>query len=436
MSVRALPLVGPYATLRALVPAPRSPRGLAIGNLEPPQALEGLKRHGLEANAGADPARDLLLLRASRDSGDVEALLALRCRASQPIEQQLLHLHGRWGASHRLDLLEMASRVLDDDGRPRGWTAQVGGRAIHEPFSLPVLRQWRPDLASLDRWCRVRVQSDPSLRQLLLNHGLLLISPWALLACASRSRVEEAWRSYGQGPISGASAIALHAAYRDLYGEAKELHRRKHGRSRGWLPDQDFLERLCPGAPASETLERLLALAAALRRWRLEGPPPKDLACCGPVVATGTVEGDEGDYGDGDGDALSELATLIEPALRRACDRQRGALVPSNSAEARLLRCLWGAYGEGLSQRASAERCGCSQAMVSRRLQVRRLARAIATSAVQSLGRHPVFASRLTSITTCERFVEALANHLLAPHPEDPRPRLAVWLPLSPARDS
>lgn len=403
-------MVGPYGILRALVPATRGTRGLTIGSLASPRALEGLRRQGLSPDTGADPACDTLLLRASRDGGDEDALLSLRCRASQPIEQQLLHLHGRWGASHHLDLLEMASRVLDDDGRPLPWEPPAGPRR-HEPFSLPVLRHWRPELASLERWCRVRVQSDPPLRQLLLSHGLLLMGPWALLACASRTRVEQAWRGYGQGSLTRDAALALHGAYLGLYRQAKEAHRRQFGRSRGWVPDQAFLEGLRPGAPPVRTQEQLLAIAAALRRFRLEGPPPEDAS---PPADTG--------------DELAELAALIEPALRRACHQHRATLL-SAAADAALLRCLWQAYGEGLSQRASAERCGCSQPMVSRRLQLQRQATAIATTAALALGRLPAFAGALSSVEASERLVAALRDHLLAPHPDHQRPRLAVWLP-------
>ena len=414
-------MVGPYGTLRALVPAPRGPGegGVTIGSLQPSRALDGLRRQGLTPDTGVDPACDTLLLRASRDDGDLDALLSLRCRASQPIEQQLLHLHGRWGVSHQLDLLEMASRVLDDDGRPLAWHTQAGPKR-HEPFSLPVLRQWRPELASLERWCRVRVQSDPHLRQLLLSHGLLLIGPWALLAGASRTRVELAWRAHGPGSLTSSAAAALHGAYLSLYRQAKEEHRCQVGRSRGWTPNQAFLERLCPEASAGDTQERLLAIAAALRRYRLEGPGPEEA-----LSASGAADSPA----DG-GDDLAELAALIDPALRRACHQHHASCLSSAAGDAPLLRCLWQAYGEGLSQRASAERCGCSQAMVSRRLRLQSQANAIATAAAVALGRHPAFAGKLTSVEASERLVAALTRHLLAPHPEEQRPRLAAWLSL------
>ena len=159
------------------------------------------------------------------------------------------------------------SRVLDDDGRLLPWAPAASAEPRrHEPFSLRVLREWRPTMASLDRWCRVRVQSDPGLRQLLLSHGLMLIGPWALLASASRVRVEQAWHGYGQGALTATAALALHADYLPLYRQAKEVHRQRWGRSRGWVPDQAFLAQLRPGARPGDTLEQLQAIAAALRQ--------------------------------------------------------------------------------------------------------------------------------------------------------------------------
>jgi hypothetical protein len=414
-------MVGPYGTLRALVSTPHSSRGLTIGSLAPPPALEGLKRHGLAPDELASAAIDGLLLEAGGTDDERDALLGLRCRASHPIEQQLLSLHARWGASHRLDLLEMASRVLDDDGRLLPWAPPAAtGPRRYEPFSLRVLREWRPAVAGLDRWCQVRVQSDPGLRRLLLSHGLLLMGPWALLASASRTRVERAWHAYGRGAFSGEAAANLHANYLTLYRQAKEAHRRQLGRSRGWVPDQPFLEQLRPGVPPGGTLEQLQAIAAALRRYAHEGPPAEAPSATESPPAMG-VEGD---------DDLAVLATLIDPALQRACQRHRSILLAAANAHLPLLRCLWNAYGAGLSQRASAERCGCSQAMVSRRLQLHRHATAIATAAALELRRHPAFARRLRSAEDAERLVAALTSHLLAAHGDGGPPRLAIWLVL------
>jgi len=268
------------------------------------------------------------------------------------------------------------------------------------PFSLRVLREWRPEVAHLDRWCRVRVQSDPALRQLLLSHGLLLLGPWALLASASRIRVERAWHAYGQGALTAAAATDLHAAYLPLYREAKDAHRRQWKRSRGWVPTRDFLESLRPGLPPADTLHQLQAIAAALRR------------------------------------ELAALAALIDPALRRACQRHHATLFSGADQDAALRRCLWSAFADGLNQRASAERCGCSQPMVSRRLQLQRHANAIATTAALELGRHPAFARRFSSVADRERLVAALVSHLLAPPPNESRPRLAGWLrPAPPAAE-
>ena len=414
-------MVGPYGTLRSLVPAPRHPRGVTIGSLEPAAAQEALASHGLPLASEAAPAIDRLLLQASVEGTDQKALLGLRCRASHPIEQQVRSLHGRWGESHRLDLLEMASRVLDDDGRLLPWPpSQEGSPNAYVPFSLQVLGDWRPEVAGLDRWCRVRVQSDPGLRQLLLSHGLLLMGPWALLAAASRRRVEDAWHAFGQGGFTAATASALKARYQTLYWTAKEAHRARFGRSRGWTPDGAFLLDLQPDRPPGETLDQLQAIAMALRRFGLEGPSPH------PDQAMDVTNGDGEDH-----DELAAFAARIDPALQRACQHHRSVIVRGRGEEARLLHCLWKAYGEGLSQRAMADCCGCSQAMVSRRLQLQRQAIAIATTAARELGRHPVLASRLATTADWERLVAALSAHLLAAPPEGQQPRLALWLELA-----
>ncbi len=413
-------MVGPYATLRALVSAPQSTRGIAIGNLMPAAAQEALSSQGLALAAEATSAIDRLLLQATTDRADQPSLLSLRCRASHPIEQQVRSLHGRWGESHRLDLLEMASRVLDDDGRLLSWAAPGEAPPGHVPFSLQVLGDWRPEVAGLDRWCRVRVQSDPGLRQLLLSHGLLLMGPWALLAAASRRRVEAAWHAYGQGRFTATTASELHARYQILYRTAKEAHRARFGRSRGWTPDGAFLLHLQPETPPGETLDQLQAIAMALRRFGLEGPSPH------PDQAMNVTNGDGEDH-----DELAAFAARIDPALQRACQHHRSVIVRGRGEEARLLHCLWKAYGEGLSQRAMADCCGCSQAMVSRRLQLQRQAIAIATTAARELGRHPVLASRLATTADWERLVAALSAHLLAAPPEGQQPRLALWLELA-----
>jgi len=421
-------MAGPYGRLRALVPSLHSSRGLTIGNLAPPGALAALLRQGLTADTPAAAPIDLLLLRACVEpDADADESLCLRCRASHPIERELLSLQSRWGASHHLDPLDMASRVLDDDGRPLPWAPpSTEDLPRHVPFSLRVLREWRPEVAHLDRWCRVRVQSDPALRQLLLSHGLLLLGPWALLASASRIRVERAWHAYGQGALTAAAATDLHAAYLPLYREAKDAHRRQWKRSRGWVPTRDFLESLRPGLPPADTLHQLQAIAAALRRFWLEGPPlevPRDSA---PPLA----------HEESPDDELAALAALIDPALRRACQRHHATLFSGADQDAALRRCLWSAFADGLNQRASAERCGCSQPMVSRRLQLQRHANAIATTAALELGRHPAFARRFSSVADRERLVAALVSHLLAPPPNESRPRLAGWLrPAPPAAE-
>ena len=102
-----------YRTMRALEPAPQSQRLISIGSLLPERARTGLLHHGLD---DPDPceAIDCLLLQACHTQADPDAFLCLRCRVSHCIEQKLLALVRQFGRFHGLDLIELATTVLDD----------------------------------------------------------------------------------------------------------------------------------------------------------------------------------------------------------------------------------------------------------------------------------------------------------------------------------
>jgi len=394
-----------YRILRALVPAARSSRGFVIGSRHQSAATQALDR--LQLPSSPTTTSDRHLLEASRHLNDPEALLCLRCHVSQAIEQKLLALMRRFGRSHQLDLIDMAATVLDDPGHPLGWdSADATSEPSHRPFALEVLGSFQPELAGLGHWTRVRVQSHPELARLLRNQGLLLISDWALLAHATPTRVERAWRLHGLAPLTDANVRRLHADFGELY-------RQRPGQAQGrWHPDAAFLLALAPDRPAATTLDQLQAIASALRRERLGMVPAHSEPCDAPP----------------DVDNTSELLAQVEDSLRHHLRAQLPAMLNANSPDAALLACLWRRYGEGKKQREIAAHCDCSQAMVTRRLHLRGHATLIASATARTLRHHPGFESVDTSVEACERMVEALRAHLLEAGPDDPRPRLGRWL--------
>lgn len=378
-----------------------------------------------------EPSLDRLLLQRSRDLDDSLSLLCLRCRLSHPIEARLRALLQQHGERYGLDLITMASFVLDDAGDPdlrRGlpfrWSTLIAvPQRPLQPFSAEVLRSYRPELCGLPHWARQKVQSHAELKAYLQQQGLLLISDWTLLAYSSPTRVRAALQRCGTVALPLEQALALHNAYGVHYRRAKAQHREQLGKSSDWRPTARFFRALAPAADPLRCQEQLLAIATAVRRYLTAPPVPLDAPSPGSAQSGLSELADRRTPHLDDDDTLpaEELLARIERALAHACppavqqaladDRPRWAKDPS-----RLL--AWRLYGEGLGQRAIAERCSHQQAWVSKLLQERRLATTIATAAALALLRDPAFAALGQRVETSERLVEALRNHLVDPKPE------------------
>lgn len=462
-----------------------APDGLAARRFS---AVESLL--GELAGESEEPSRrlDLALLQASQAAPDPLPLLCLRCRVSHPIEAWLRGTHSRFQQRYGLDLLAMASYGLDDQGdlvlwargasRSRTLADSGAGRQLQAaasqsvpfiyaelasrdssgrlrsgaagdpavvpevmlPFTAEVLRSYDPALCGLSHWARLRIQAHNGLKTYLREHGLLLISDWALLNDSSPRRVRQAWEAFGSGVLTADQAVALHAAYLPLFQQAKAAYRARTGRASGWVPDAAFLQVLDPEQEPQRTQEQLLAVARAIRtlrsgdwQWGLTqqglagdedgsaGGDPLEL-----LTDPSSLEPDQQDE-----HSASELLDLIRQALQRAMDR----LLPPELAAERLRfersperQLAWELYGQGLSHRQIAPRCGKQQPWVSKLLDEKRRSSAIATAAAIELRRHPAFASCGRSVEAAERLVEALRNHLINPEREGDIAPLRRWV--------
>lgn len=428
-----------YDALKALLPAQAAhpdgfqSGGLVIGTLRPRHSAQAMARHGLE-EAVPDDATDLRLLAACRDQGDQEALVCLRCRVSHPAVRALRGFHRRYATSYGLDLLEMAVLVLDDRGdlypyaSPQVQREAATPAARHEPFLLvEVLRTFKPGFCGLSHWTKLRIQACGELKAYLKEHGLLLKSDWSLLADSSGKRVREAWALYGRGSLQADQAVALVKAYQPLYRQAKEAFLAATGRSSGWRPSADFLQQLSREVSTPVLADDLSAVAQAVRSF-LVGPrgafQPFDEG------SEHLVAGNHDSLEELEADQLpaAEQRRLIDAALKRAMDAYLPTVLASSGTNPALVHCLWQGYGEGLSNRPNAERCGCTPGTVSKKLTPELHAHRLALSAAQELQRHGAFAAIGQSLEATERCVTALKNHLLNPEREGEEAPMRFWI--------
>ncbi len=426
-NIAALPVIKQYQELRCL-----SPQGIRGEALVP--AGEGLAALGI---TGPEPSRgsDLALLQAAQAGPAALPLLALRCRVSHPMEAWLRVAHSRYRDSYSLDLMAMAGYALDDTGSlsirtgPRHLApftyAEIASlpKGLISPFSAEVIRTYEPEKCGLPHWARLKLQCHNDLKAYFREHGLLLISDWALLADSSAKRVRESWEVFGGGGFTAEQATALVAAYKPLYRQAMHAYRQSTGKASGWQPDPAFLQALSTEQAATTTMEQLEAIAAAIRRlqsgrWQQGAALDQELVDQLPAPEPEPEPDEE----------PAQLRALIDQALQRAIEAHMPAVLSTEGRHRDLLSCLWAGWAEGMSNRPLAERCGTSCGTVSKRLRPTEHATTIATAAAVELRRQPAFASCSQSVEAAERLVEALRNHLLEPEREGDVAPLRRWI--------
>ena len=413
--------------------------------------LQGIRSKVLASAAGfissshpayldLEPSRniDLELLTEAKSTDAALPLLCLRCRLSHPLEAWLKATFNTHHERHGIELKAMASYALDDQGAltircSKESTADFTYSVISSlpkgptsPFSAEILRSFDPALCGLPHWARLKIQSNNELKAYFKQHGLLLISDWALLRDSSPRRVQQACQAHLRSSATIESLIALHKRFLPLYDIAKQEFKVATGKSSGWQPGLEFLQQLDPTQDPFETKERLLAIAKAIRQL-LTGSANQSLdqsleAGYEPVAPSSESS---------DGPEPAELKVLIDAALERAMDN----LLPAELQEEAIKfskdegrKLAFELYGQGLSQRDIAQQVNHKQAWVSNLLDETRRSREIAIAAAIELKRQPEFISCGKSVKAAENLVKALRNHLVKKELEGDIPPLRQWV--------
>ena len=251
----------------------------------------------------------------------------------------------------------------------------------------------------------------------LKSCGILLISPWALIADSTPTRVKKAWERCGDGNFVIKDIESLHNSYLSQYKQAKELYKKSTGKNSGWVPDSSFLSSL---KPPQKDRNGLLAIDKAIRQY-----------LAGTSFTRQFEEGEESQienpYRDNDEESNTELIKLIQQSLERSAksivknvinaDRAKWDKDPSRKK-------AWELYSQGLSQRDIASRCEHKQAWVSKLLSEKTLSEKIAQEAAVELIRRPEFQPVRKDPQGVDRMIEQLRNYLFSSEQEEKVPLL------------
>ena len=200
-------------------------------------------------------------------SQESDAFLCLRCYISHQILQVCIQLNSQFGNHYGFSLEEILPYVLDDDGK--------SNHSIYQPLSYQILQKFDPERSNLSTWTTRLVKQHRELNAFLLQHGIYLLSDWAILNDTDPKKLQRVLFEFHQltKPEIG-SAIALLESYHAIYRQER-LRQRQQGQALGQCQPpttnqlQQIAQLLKMAIAPDVILQRLQALAQRLRQHRL-----------------------------------------------------------------------------------------------------------------------------------------------------------------------
>jgi len=335
-------------------------------------------------------------------------------------------IYKQFSNGFEIDLNEMLIILLDDSGEqflrlpkdpknPKKFLKKIfcwetvktmQERKFIKPFSAEIIAEFNPKLSNLSTWTKNKVQGNYELKSYLKSCGLLLISPWALIADSSKTRIINAWKRCGEGELKLNEVEKIYDSYLVKYKKAKEEYKIRTGKISGWSPDENFLLSIKP--PQINT-KNLLLIDKAIRQY-----------IAGAYNARNFENNEESQLEsfkeDKDEFLDKEIAQKVNEKLIIYCskiikdiieiDKKKWVKDPSRED-------AWKLYGEGFSQRDIASKCNHKQAWVSKLIPEKKISEEIAQDAAIDLLKMNDFETLKNDPDGIERFVDGLRNHLL-----------------------
>ena len=219
--------------------------------------------------------RDLFLLRNNRDENSILADLCLRCFISHQIKQVCTQLYIQFGRERdfsRNDLLAYTLNDTLDLAENRPLTASQ-----YKPLGVEILEKFDPSKANLSTWTTLCVRQNRELERCLLEHGVWLITNWAILNHTNTKQVKRILSKFHDLTLAEVEqATILLSAYHNVYRRDRLENRQSRG-AKCQTPSIEQLERIAILVKQQanlflspeQTLSQLERLANLLREYRI-----------------------------------------------------------------------------------------------------------------------------------------------------------------------
>lgn len=219
------------------------------------------------------------------------AELSLRCHISEQIRSVCVALGTQFGTRHGFAWYDLLRFVMDDTDPTCSiclpdQTGATRNRSdppaeTYEHLPAKILRTFDPERSSLATWTNMLVRQSKPLKDFLLEHGVYLISDWALLNDTEPDSLRRILsQTYSIPAAQVEQACVQLNSYHEIY---RSQYRRSHTRGGCQPPTLEQLNQMIDKAELSTTpkklMQDLLEIAGDLRQYRIScrgGPLPAD----------------------------------------------------------------------------------------------------------------------------------------------------------------
>ncbi len=204
------------------------------------------------------------------------AEICLRCYISHQIDRVCWDLGVKFGNNKGFSNIDLLPFVLPDEVL---WmTPRQQKKSGYKSLATSLLQTFHPDKGRLNTWVKLYVKQHPELKIFLLQHGVFIISDWALLNDTSPQQLQRIFADFYHAvdleiKQKRELLISYHAVYRQ-----ERLRQRMQGIKLACQPPT-FEQLTCIGDDLKNRTGRLIShelllsqlqgIAAKLRRYRI-----------------------------------------------------------------------------------------------------------------------------------------------------------------------
>lgn len=213
--------------------------------------------------------------------------ISLRCVISHLIEHVCIQLEACFGSNHGFTCQDLFPFVLDDFSFGSEMTGKLAA-SPYQSLASEILHTFEPERGSLATWTTRLVKHHRELNVFLLQHGIYLVSDWAILNDTNSQQLQRILSEFHRrsaGEIQ--QAVAILESYHAVYRRDRLAARISGAKGQCPLPKLEQLRQIAYllhvnsnlMLSAEDAMTRLQEIAELLRQYRIYvrgGAPPTD----------------------------------------------------------------------------------------------------------------------------------------------------------------